>query len=100
MDDPDLRAKVQKQLGSLPLKNKLITRQFFKITEAEVQILFDMLDFDKNGHLSPDELMALASFEILEGKITTADMETVMKDADKDMDGRLDFQEFHKALHV
>merc|ERR1719160_1520415 len=98
LDDPDLRNRVQKQLASLPLKNKLVNRQFFKITEAEVQILFNLLDFDGNGNLSPDELMSLATFETLEGKITAEDVETIMKDADKDQDNRLDFQEFHKAL--
>merc|ERR1719409_788373 len=98
MDDPDLRNRIQKQLSQLPLRQKLVNRQFFKITEAEVQVLFDLLDFDKNGTLSPDELMSLATFETLEGKITAEDVETIMKDADKDQDNRLDFQEFHKAL--
>ena len=58
MDDPDKRNEVQRKLGNLPLKKKLMSREFFKITEEEVAILFELLDFDKSGTLSPDELQA------------------------------------------
>jgi len=64
--------------------------------EEEIRRIFDEIDTDKGGKLDKAEL--LAAFQKAEPTATEKQVEEMIKYADKDGDGQVDFKEFYDAL--
>jgi len=60
--------------------------------EDDVQQAFRLFDQDKDGFISPAELRAVLAS--LGEKVSDSELADIIRDADKDKDGKLNFQEF------
>ncbi|XP_010537257.1 PREDICTED: calcium-binding protein CML38 [Tarenaya hassleriana] len=60
--------------------------------KRELQAVFDHMDADRDGRISPEELRR--SFESLGGKLSEEEAEVAVRLSDSDGDGMLDFEEF------
>ncbi|CAJ2631499.1 unnamed protein product [Trifolium pratense] len=72
-----------------------------KETEAEDELkeAFWVFDKDKDGYISPNELRSV--LRIIGEKVTEEELEQMIKTADLDGDGLIDYQEFVRImLHV
>ena len=59
---------------------------------AEFKEAFAIFDKDGDGSVSVDELMTIMT--MLGERLTREEVETMIRDADKDEDGELNFEEF------
>jgi Ca2+-binding EF-hand superfamily protein len=85
-------AEGQKDLHSLVR----VRRKSKDFDEKELKDIFDEIDTDKTGKLDKTEL--LKAFRKAEPTATEKQVEDMIKFADKNGDGEVDFEEFHKAL--
>ena len=60
--------------------------------EEEMKMAFTMFDKDKNGYIERDELKQMMSK--LGEKLTDGEVDEMMKEADPDNDGRVNYNEF------
>ncbi|KAG2389017.1 hypothetical protein C9374_014417 [Naegleria lovaniensis] len=71
-----------------------------KLSEQDINIyrnMFEKIDSDKSGTIDRLELFTMMK-ELTDGRITENDVDQMMKDADMDGDGRIDFEEFVKQM--
>ena len=61
-------------------------------SEDELVEAFKVFDRDGDGSVSVDELMTIMT--MLGERLTREEVETMIRDADKDEDGELNFEEF------
>ncbi|GAB4826423.1 Probable calcium-binding protein cml11 [Ancistrocladus abbreviatus] len=76
----------------------LIPAAKFPYTEEQLKKLFNMFDRDGNGYITAAELVhSMAKF----GHVLSAeDLTGMIKEADKDGDGAISFEEFSQAICV
>ena len=60
--------------------------------EEEMSVAFKMFDKDKNGYIERDELKQMMTK--LGEKLTDGEIDEMMKEADTDNDGRVNYNEF------
>ena len=60
--------------------------------EEEMKVAFKMFDKDKNGYIERDELKQMMTK--LGEKLTDGEIDEMMKEADTDNDGRVNYNEF------
>eukprot|EP00276_Gloeochaete_wittrockiana_P021673 CAMPEP_0184336380 /NCGR_PEP_ID=MMETSP1089-20130417/4698_1 /TAXON_ID=38269 ORGANISM="Gloeochaete wittrockiana, Strain SAG46.84" /NCGR_SAMPLE_ID=MMETSP1089 /ASSEMBLY_ACC=CAM_ASM_000445 /LENGTH=162 /DNA_ID=CAMNT_0026661387 /DNA_START=90 /DNA_END=578 /DNA_ORIENTATION=+ len=60
---------------------------------AELREAFDHIDVDKDGHITPQEMKVVLR-QVLNSDITDEDVMDVVRDADLNQDGSIDFGEF------
>ena len=60
--------------------------------EEEMKVAFEMFDKDKNGYIERDELKQMMTK--LGEKLTDREIDEMMKEADTDKDGRVNYNEF------
>ncbi|KAI8646221.1 hypothetical protein BD408DRAFT_410404 [Parasitella parasitica] len=67
-----------------------------KESENELVEAFKVFDKDGNGYITPDELRAVMAN--LGQTLTSQELDEMIKEADKDGDGRIDYLEFSKMM--
>ena len=60
--------------------------------EEEMNVAFKMFDKDKNGYIEREELKQMMTK--LGEKLTDGEIDEMMKEADTDKDGRVNYNEF------
>lgn len=71
-------------------------QQSIKALEEEVRIAFEFFDLDGNGYISMSELKQVAS-ELGE-ELTEAEIDEMIREADADGDGQVDYNEFLRMM--
>jgi len=71
-------------------------QQNVKALEEEVKIAFDFFDLDGNGYISMMELKQVAS-ELGE-ELTESEIDEMIREADADGDGQVDYHEFLRMM--
>jgi Ca2+-binding EF-hand superfamily protein len=64
----------------------------------DLKLIFDFLDKDRSGGLSEDELQC--GFSILRLNLAALQVRNIVKAADLNQDGKVDFQEFVKLCYI
>lgn len=67
-----------------------------ELDSEELAQIFNMFDLDGNGLISPEELKEV--MHKLGESLTDAEIVTMIKKADKDFDGQINFEEFKTIL--
>ena len=65
-------------------------------TEAQLKEVFDTFDADKNGSIDATEIKAVC--ESLGLEANASEVEELIKQADEDGNGKIEFEEFKKAV--
>ena len=66
------------------------------MSEARLRIVFDKFDVDKSGAVSTDEMTQM--IKSLKLKLTESEIKQLMRDADPDGSGHIEFEEFASVL--
>jgi len=67
------------------------------VTEKRLRIAFNMFDRNGDGSLSSDEIKDILCSN---GEINPEDIDKIVKDADENGDGEIDFEEFCHMMRV
>ncbi|GJM96414.1 hypothetical protein PR202_ga13245 [Eleusine coracana subsp. coracana] len=65
-------------------------------SEEELRESFKLFDADQNGYISADELRRM--MENLGEKLTDKEVEDMIREADKDGDGLVSYEEFKQMM--
>ena len=86
--------KIPKDTGTINF-DEFLTMMGRKISanfEEEMKMAFKMFDKDENGYIEKDELKQMMAK--LGEKLTDGEIDEMMKEADTDNDGRVNYNEF------
>ena len=65
-------------------------------TEAEIKEVFDQFDADKSGAIDSNEIQKVC--EALGVEVSKAEVEALISEADSNGDGKIQYDEFKKAV--
>ena len=71
--------------------------EYFEKLEADIRQAFRLFDRDSNGLISAEELSHVMKNNI-DGKMTDNEIDEMMREADSDGDGQIDYREFVKMM--
>eukprot|EP00116_Pleurobrachia_bachei_P016448 sb/3476710/ len=76
----------------------MASRTLYKDEDQNIKDAFKQFDKDGNGFIDRDELRSL--MESLGQKLTEAEIDEMLKDADFDRDGKISYQEFYIMMKL